>query len=58
MISFQSPRLTVSMTNYEYLQLQKAWTKSGKFANRSQFVKAAINAYAGEIIFESKGVHE
>lgn len=47
-----TPYMNVRGTATEFEKLQRAWTKSGTFANRSQFVKAAINAYAGEKIFD------
>lgn len=47
----KKPYFSIRGTDAEFVKLQRAWTKSGKFANRSQFVKAAINAYAGEEIF-------
>lgn len=54
MIENDLPRMTVRMQTAEAQRLQKAWTRSGDFSNRTQFVKAAINAYAGEKIFELK----
>lgn len=50
----QTPRLSVCISHAESMRLQKAWTKSGEFANRSQFIKAAINAYAREAIFDDE----
>ena len=55
MIESETPiRLSMLMEKDEAKKLQKAWTRSGDFSNRTQFVKAAINAYAGEKIFELK----
>ena len=48
----KKPYFSIRGTDTEFVKLQRAWTKSGKFANRSQFVKAAINAYTGEKIFD------
>ena len=48
------PRVTVRMNRAESAKLQRAWTQSGNFANRSQYIKAAVNAYAGEQIFDTK----
>lgn len=47
-------RLCVQMERDEAKKLQKAWTRSGDFSNRSQYIKAAVNAYAGEKIFNVK----
>ena len=46
------PYMNIRGTDVEFAKLQRAWTKSGEFANRSQFIKAAVNAYAGEKIFD------
>lgn len=42
---------TVNMSMVEREKLQKAWKRDSVAENRSQYVKAAINAYAGEEIF-------
>ena len=55
MIESETPiRLSMQMEKDEAKKLQKAWTRSGDFSNRSQYIKAAVNAYAGEKIFNVK----
>lgn len=46
------PYMNIRGTTAEFAKLQRAWTESGEFANRTQFVKAAINAYTGKKIFD------
>jgi len=51
----KSPRLnsfTVTASKEQLEQLNKAWKrKNDNSRNRSDFVRAAINAYSGERIF-------
>lgn len=45
---------TVTATEEQLKLLDKAWKKDRYALNRSDFVRAAINAYAGEQIFPEK----
>lgn len=42
---------TVTATKEQLGQLNKAWKRDEKTYNRSDFIRAAINAYSGEKIF-------
>lgn len=59
MVKFESPmRLSMLMEKDEAIKLQKVWTRSGDFANRSQYIRAAVNAFAGETVFKTEEVEE
>jgi len=45
-------RMTVVGSSDDFRRLQRAWTRSGEYANRSQFIKAAVNSFAHEEIFQ------
>ena len=45
----------VRCTAEESARLTNAWKRAEGFTNCSQYIKAAVNAYAGEKIFELKG---
>lgn len=42
------------VTPYQAMKFDRAWKQRDDCMNRSQFIKMAINAYAGEDIFEVK----
>ena len=45
---------TVTLTKEQLEQLNAAWKKHPHIFNRSDFVREAINAYAGKQIFQIK----
>ena len=47
-------RISVQLTEEENDRLLSAWKKAEGIRNCTQYVKAAINAYAGEDIFKTK----
>lgn len=42
---------TVTATKEQIDRLNKAWKRDEQMYNRSDFIRAAINAYSGEEIF-------
>lgn len=44
--------ISIRMTDAECANLTNAWKKTDGIVNRAQFIRAAINAYAGEQIFD------
>lgn len=44
--------VTMRITGEEHTRLTNAWKKSEGIVNQAQFIRASINAYAGEKIFE------
>ena len=45
---------TIRCTAEESARLTNAWKRAEGITNCSQYIKAAVNAYAGEKIFELK----
>lgn len=45
--------IIIKLSKPELEKLDKAWKRDEMSMNRSQFVKAAINAYADETIFNA-----
>jgi len=43
--------ITLRITADEHTRLTNAWKKSEGIVNQAQFIRASINAYAGEQIF-------
>ena len=43
--------MTIRMTSAEHEALTNAWKREPGVVNKAQFVRTAINAYAGEKIF-------
>lgn len=46
--------LTFQVTRQENERLNRVWKQADNCLNRSQYIRKAINAYAGEVIFEER----
>ena len=48
----QMETIGIRLSKQELSKLNRAWKQTDDCINRSQYIRQAINAYAGEVIFE------